>query len=258
MKVCFLYIGTGDYIKFWSGFYESVMKFMYSPENAIFIVFTDSEDFKNKYISSSSVRVVMTKSEVWPFPTLHRFNYFMNAKLDSVDADVFVFCNANLRFVSNFSMCELLAGKSYFATRHPGYDNVSKIKFPLETRSESLAFVNRDLCSEYVCGGFYGGLKLPFLKAIRALDRSVSFDFSNNIIARWHDESHWNAYFNKFRHEFNLLDSDFCRPSDHQLVSNARAIILDKSKVIGVRNKGYLYTVKFYIFKFLKLFRRYL
>jgi histo-blood group ABO system transferase len=63
-----------------------------------------------------------------------------------------------------------------------------------ETNPKSLACVFPHESMVYFAGGFNGGTSYEYLIMSEKLEKNIETDYSNDIIAIWHDESHLNRY----------------------------------------------------------------
>ena len=89
------------------------------------------------------------------------------------------------------------------------------------------------------------------------LDKNIDEDFSKNIIAIWHDESHINNYVQKNREKFNILSPSFCYPQNFDKNIAKKIIVQDKENIISIKHKGLLYNIRFVIVKMLKKILKY-
>lgn len=249
-KIGILYICTGEYSKFWTEFYRSAEKYMLSNEELHYFIFTDDEVLLN--IQDSNIHPIFQTNLVWPYPTLYRFKFFIEQQERLGKMDYLIFCNANLLFLKNINLDDLLIEKPMFATIHPSEYKKTKRKFPYERNKKSLAFVDQDGSElEYVCGGFNGGRSAYFLNMARDLSYNIEQDLNNGIIAIWHDESHFNRYFNLNNNIFSILPSTFAWPKNKSTALHVFISILDKHNHINLNHKGLAYVFKSYILSLL-------
>ena len=96
------------------------------------------------------------------------------------------------------------------ATLHPGFNGGRGTP---ETNPNSLAYVKPDEDMQYFAGGFNGGLSSRFLDMSINLSKNIEKDYSKNIIAVWHDESHMNRYFID-NPPTKILGTEYCTPSN--------------------------------------------
>ena len=252
-KVGILYICTGEYSNFWDNFYQSCEKHFASECERHYFIFTDNTKFLDLKINR--VHPIFQEQMKWPYPTLFRYKIFNQYREHFQDMDYLIFCNANLLFQDSISLYDLFKERYMFAVLHPGYYDKSIDKFPDETNQKSLAYIKRDNSSKYVCGGFNGGTLGKFLSMSKELSENIDEDLSNNIIAIWHDETHFNKYVELNKNIINMLDSGYCFPENtiHRL--KMKIIVLDKDNIISIKHKGVLYILKYFIIKKIKYFK---
>lgn len=249
-KIGVLYICTGKYAAFWDSFYVSAKKNLCTDSELIFYVFTDCEALLN--LQLDDVRFIYKKSEPWPMPTLKRFSTFLSQEKKYLEVDYLLFCNANLIIEQPIITTEIFSDKPYFATVHPGYVGKVPQKFPYEKNIDSLAYIN---CAApyYVCGGFNGGRRDDFLRMCKVLSNNIDEDLKNNIVAIWHDETHFNRFYSERLNLFNALPAKYCHPQGWPIKDDPKITVLNKEFVIGVSNKGAFYSIRYYLSK---LYRR--
>ena len=111
------------------------------------------------------------------------------------------------------------------ATRHPGFINQ---RGSYETNRNSVACVFENEGKYYFAGGFYGGSRKEFIQLLETTCSQIAKDFTKNIIAVWHDESHLNRYF--IDNEPTLiLSPSYCYPENWNLPFHRRLLALDKN-----------------------------
>ena len=197
-KVAILYIALGRYICFWRDFYLSCEKHLCNCQKHYFI-WTDNKNFD--FCKNKNVTVIHANKKGWPWDSLLRFEMFLQKKSDLEQFDYIYFLNANLEFIRNTDLAELVPEKWHCgiaAALHPGrwggkFDGNADA-FPYERRSESTACVPYGCGKHYFCGALNGGESKAFLKMCMVLSENVQTDIKNNINAVVDDESHLNAY----------------------------------------------------------------
>jgi len=249
-KVGILYIATGEYWKFWNDFFESSQKHFLQDCELYYFLFTDNTGLLN--LSSEKIYSNYLEHQKWPYPTLMRYHVFHNHREIFRNMDYLIFCNANLVFLKNIRLEELFLDKPMFATLHPGYFRKSYRFFPYEKNVKSTAYLKRTANSVYVCGGFNGGLTEYFLKMSEILKNNIDQDLKNGIIAKWHDESHFNKYVALNRCDFNILFSSYCYPENMRLNIEKIILVRDKDKVFKIIHKGKWYYFRYNIMKWIR------
>lgn len=227
MKIAVLYIATGRYSIFWPGFLASAERYLVPATAKDYFIFTD----RPKEFSVALDRIIFTQIEdaPWPFPSLFRFDYFEQQAARLVNYDLIVFCNANLIFVDEIAVEEILPtpNEGLFVTLHPGYFRASRRLFPYECiQQASAAFIPAETGSIYVCDGFFGGRPDAFLELTETLSRNIRADFERGITAMWHDESHLNHYI--LGGVPRVLSPKFAWPSGWIRFSPPKIVVLNK------------------------------
>jgi len=272
-KVGILYICTGKYDIFWKDFYLSSEKYFLNEEgeNKIknlekhYFVWTDAEVIFGEK-ENKNIHRIYQENLGWPGNTLMRFDMFLKRRTDLKEMDFIFFFNANCLVIKNISSQEFLPDinreEKLLATLHPGFFNKDREKFTYDENEESLAFIEKDKGKYYFAGGLNGGIGEEFFKACQNMNEKIKKDLSKEIIARFHDESHWNKYLID-REDIKILGPEYLYPEDWHLKLNKeiKIIIRDKEKYIPVfqdrlKNipfiKRYFYIYRLKISKVLK------
>ncbi|RZL52554.1 MAG: glycosyl transferase family 6, partial [Pedobacter sp.] len=225
-----LYICTGKYIMFWKDFYLSCEKnFLLSHEKRYF-VFTDSEEIEFENVPN--VTKIYQKDLGWPYNTLQRFNIFLNGLALIKETQYLFFLNANMRFLKEIKSSILPMKEDLLAVQHPGYWNKKALDFDYERNINSTAYIPYGKGKHYFMGGFNGGKTEAYLELIVTLRNRIETDLANRIIAKWHDESHLNAYLLD-RENIKILSPEYGYPENWEIPFDKSVIILDKDKFGG-------------------------
>lgn len=137
------------------------------------------------------ITIFETEAVQWPFPTLFRYNLFLQKEEILKEYDYIFYCDIDMVF-ANYIGDEIL-GNGLTAAQHPMYALRQNYVAPFEPNPKSSAYVPFN--NTYYAGGFQGGKSADFIKAMKAMRKTIDLDFEkNNYIARWNDESHWNKY----------------------------------------------------------------
>jgi len=241
VEVTFVTIATGRYLEFWKAQVLSAKKFLDNQTPLEFVILTDQvelvEIFKSEFTTNTNWNVVAkyVEHQIWPFPTLYKFRHilryqnFLSGKFVwHLDADM-LFANVNVLKELN----QYLASRKMILVRHPGYFRPNGIKkyrstFPgqilfsetlkmlltekglgsWENDEHSLAYVEKSLRKQYVCGGSWGGTREVILNFSRTISERIDKDYDSGVIARFHDESHINWY--AANYDCELLIPSYC------------------------------------------------
>jgi histo-blood group ABO system transferase len=219
MKIGLLIIATNKYIQFLQPLIESADNhFLKNQEVTYFI-------FSNKDININSNRNIVkidVEHKDWPWMTLGRYKIFSENSNILSSMDYLYYCDVDMKFEGGVGN-EILSER--VATQHPGY--YDRRGTP-ETNPLSLACVFPHEEMQYFAGGFNGGSSQEYLKMANKISENIDIDYSKNIIAVWHDESHMNRYFidNK---PTKILDPSYCYPESWSIPFDRKLLALDKN-----------------------------
>ena len=114
-------------------------------------------------------------------------------------------CDADARFVGEIG--DEILGEGITAIQHPSTasntGDASEISWDLtedfkkgtfEPNPNSLAYITPEEQKKYFCGAIQGGLSKEYLAAMKVIEKNIDDDLGQNIVARYHDETHWNRY----------------------------------------------------------------
>ncbi len=218
-KVGLLIIATNKYTEFIQPLIDSADEFFLSGYDVTYFIFT------NKELDVTSKRNIISIDTIhkdWPWMTLGRYKIFTRNSPMLMDMDYLYYCDVDMKFVSN-------VGDEIFgdlvATQHPGY--YDRRGSP-EQNEKSLAFIPSNLKTQYFAGGFNGGSVDEFLKMSRILSKNIDIDYSNGIVAIWHDESHLNKYFSMIITPSVILSPSYCYTENSNIPFEQKLIALNK------------------------------
>jgi len=219
-KIAILTIATGKYISLFEELKNSIFeKFLPNHEKTIFL-FTDCE-----YKSCDNLKINKITHLPWPLNTLLRFYYF-NTIVDQlkhydiiyyIDSDVVVYNNINEDIFPN-NVDEIVAAQHFweFKCIHP-YDDNKKSTAYVDTTIDGFDPTYCQAC-------FFGAKTDAFIKLLTNLKNNINIDFKNNIIAKWHDESHFNKYI--LNTPTKILPSSYTHPVVIPLDQNPNGVKL--------------------------------
>lgn len=207
MKIAVLNIATGRYIDLFERSKQHISDNFLTSHNVDLFLFTDSDrEFSDDRIN---IKKYFIKKRGYPGDTLFRYHYFLLAEKELLKYDYVYYIDVDMNVVSPVG--EEIFG-DLVATLHPGYYNRSGATF--ENRLESTAYVDPSDTGPYFCGGFQGGSPEFYLNASREISNNINMDGKKNIIALWHDESHWNSFLRKQKPTLTL-NPEFCYPQEN-------------------------------------------
>lgn len=178
-----------------------------------YYVFTDAEKIYGEGLRN--VHKFDLNPQPWPLVTLLRFDTFLSIESELEKCDYLMFSNANMvcnekvYFDDMFPRTE--NDESLFVTIHPGYCEKHIISKPYDRNRKSLAYVPWNCGRDYVIGAMFGGETNAFLRMSKTLKKRIEEDLKNNIIAKWHDESHLNRYIISKR-GVRVISPEYCYP----------------------------------------------
>ncbi len=229
-KVGILYICTGAYDVFFEGFYHTAEKFLLPNSEKHYFVFTESE----KIVSNDNIHKIYQERLGWPKDTLMRFHLFLNIEQQLKDFDYLFFFNANYTFIKSINESEFLPKENdnfLLGQIHPVAYHKKRNEFPYEDNQNSKAYIPPQNGNHYFAGGLIGGRTQDFFALCHTLKNNINTDLENNVIAKWHDESHINWYFSNI--EPKKLHPGYCYPQDWYLPFEQKTLLLDKNKFGG-------------------------
>jgi histo-blood group ABO system transferase len=189
MKICILTIATNKYIQFVERLLDNIEENFLNGHEIQCLLFTDHE-----VETSDNVKVSQIGHKPWPEPALKKYNY-INSELEYLkDFDYLYLFDADIAIVDTVGE-EVL--QDLVGVLHPYKFFEDKKVYPYEKRKQSTAYVADENHNKYYAAAFVGGRSVNFLKMARTISERVEEDERNGIIAKWHDESHLNKYFNE-------------------------------------------------------------
>jgi len=206
-KIALITIATGKYLSFLPELYETASKHFLPGKDVKFVLFTDNIKYAEKITAGHGAKIFYIKHKQWPFVTLKRWHAFSEAErylrdnfgyLYYIDADMVFHDDINDEIIGDL-----------VATKHPGFYNKPRETFIYETRKESTAYVAPEEGEFYFIGAFQGGRTDLYLKAVNEMKKKTDQDLEKDMIAAWHDESHWNRYCARHKPDI-ILSPSYC------------------------------------------------
>lgn len=228
MKIAILYICIGNYSVMWEGFYISAQKYLFLNQEKHFYVFTDSEQICK--LKLPDVTFIKEKNYGWPGNTLYRFNMFCNIKDKLLNYDYIYFFNANAQFITKISD-NILPNKheKLVVAQHFGMQNMDPIFYEYDRNPRSTAYVRwGEEGKDYIQACFIGAEAKAFIEMSELLNNNIKIDEKQNIVARWHDESHINKYI--IDKPYRLLPVSYVYPEVLKLPIKPMILMRDKTK----------------------------
>jgi len=152
---------------------------------------------------TANVKIIPTESVEWPYPTLLRYNLFLQQEEKLKEYDYIFYCDTDMRFVDVIG--DEILGQGLTAAPHPGYAVRKEYYPPYEPNPMSASYIPRPgriiqengkprFKPEYYAGGFQGGKSKVFIEAMKECRALIEKDQAINYIPIWNDETAWNKY----------------------------------------------------------------
>lgn len=167
------------------------------------MVWSDMPNYPETKDVNYGTTIFPIDSVEWPYPTLMRYNYFLEQEEYLNKFDYLFYVDLDMRMI-NLVGDEIL-GDGLTMAQHPMYALRQSFWNPYEPNPESEAYIKQPgrvmevngqkvFQPLYAAGGIQGGTTKTFIPAMKAMKEGISKDLGKNYIARWNDESHWNKY----------------------------------------------------------------
>ena len=232
-KIGLLLIATNKYIDFVQPLITSADKYFMAECDVTYYVFTDHKNINLQ--TSRNVVILDVEHKPFPHSTLMRYGFFHQYNSILSKEDYLYYSDVDMLFVDSIGD-EILGSR--VATRHPGYYDKYGIPAyyaqacgvwnPIEENPNTLACIKPDEKVTYFAGGFNGGTSLEFLKMSEVLFNNITSDLSRGVIAKWHDESHFNRYMLD-NNPSVVLSPSYCYGENMNIPYKKKLIALDKN-----------------------------
>lgn len=191
--VAILYIGTGEYIKLWKGFFLSFEKNFLPDTEKEYYVFTDAKEIFEE--NKLKVHKMYQENLGWPNNALKRYEILLRIEDELRNYQYAFFMNANMYCIRPVYSHEILPEKDELVVvEHLDFVGKNRADFTYERNPCSEAYIPLKEGEVYVYSGVNGGSIDTYLKMLHCLKTRTEEDSRNNITAIWHDESHLNRY----------------------------------------------------------------
>lgn len=203
-----LILATHKYKQFVPQLLEGVKKY-FLPNHKIEVhLFTD--DISIEVEEGGRVNVIKELIVSWRFPeiTTYRYKIFTHKKYPN--CDYLFYIDVDMSIVDTVGD-EILGG--IVATLHPGFYNGGGA---WGDNKESNSYTFPENRTRYYAGGFSGGEKERYWRMMKRLSLLIEDDEKRNILAEWHDETHFNRELSEMK-SFTVLDPSYCMPEPKSL-----------------------------------------
>lgn len=205
-----LLIATNKYSQFVQPLIDSIEKYFLLNHDITIHLFTD------KLFIANTIRCKFKQYSIpsygFPQATLYRYKIFTEHAVFLSDSDYLFYLDVDMKVV-DFVDNEIL-GDRLTAVHHPGFYKSGYGSSNCNPKSN--AFVPKEKQYFYFAGGFQGGETKEYLSLCASLNDRIDEDEKNNVIAEWHDESHFNWYLNVFLYgcSFRKMTPSYCMVED--------------------------------------------
>jgi len=189
MKICILTIATNKYIQFVERLLDDIEENFLNGHEIRCLLFTDQE-----VETSDNIKISKIDHKPWPEPALKKYNYINSEAEYLKNFDYLYLFDADVGIVDEVGE-EVM--QDLVGVLHPYKIMEPKEIYPYEKRKQSTAYVADENHEKYYAAAFVGGKTEKFLEMAKIISNRVELDEKNDIIAKWHDESHLNKYFNE-------------------------------------------------------------
>lgn len=236
-RIAFVTIATNKYMGFVPKLIKSIRKYVQVSDAEIDCFVLTNEVLHTPEVENLGIKTLFVPHLSWPLITLLRYEFFLQYKEVFKDYQFMFYIDADMEVVAPIG--GELVEKPIVATIHPGQYNWPLTQCTFDKHPGSLAHINTvDSRTKYVIGAFQGGATPLYLTIVETLANHIKQDLSKNIIADWHDESHWNAYLQRYVQaspDYNLkdikyLDPGYCYPEGWNLPFTPKIKALDKDQ----------------------------
>ncbi len=199
-------VATGNYTRFVKEFIQSANKNFLPDHNVSYFIFTDQV----LPIEQPNLTVVPWPHKKWPFSTLMRFKAYSGITEQLATMDYVFSCDIDMLFIDKIND-EILG--NLVGAIHPGYYQRDFPTGSLEKNPKSTAYFIPAKNSKYFAGGFYGGNAKNFILLVNWCNNNIIKDLEQDLIAKWHDETHLNKYFSIYPPTLKLSPR-YCYPQE--------------------------------------------
>ena len=230
-SLAIIFIGSGDYVKFFPRFYTSFKKYFLPETKKKFFIFTDRVDF-DYFRNKEDIAVIPIESTGGSFMTLSKFKFIKNIKNKLEDYSHILFADSDM-YASGCTSEEdfFCHDKPLFSVRHPCFLNI-RGQFELNPKS-SASLTEEDNLSTYRQACFWGGKKKELIEMCEEIEKNIEIDLKNKIIAIWLDESHLNKYFIKNIGKVHTHDSSYGYPGGWPILRGYKVkLVHDKGDIL--------------------------
>jgi hypothetical protein len=194
-------IATNNYKQFLPQLLQGLNEYFLTAYQLNVHVFTDLVSSQQNFSDRMKIFFHQIPPYGWPQATLYRFKIMTSIKYTE---DYIFYLDADMK-ICDYVNDEILG--DFVVVRHPGYFNGGWGSKNVDKRST--AYLSPDQWGQYFAGGFSGGSREVYYKAMQSMKERIDEDEKNGVEAEWQDETHLNNYavYNK---PTVILDCSYC------------------------------------------------
>lgn len=242
MKIGIVYLATGAYNQFWKDFHDTCEQYFCVDAEKGYELFTDSPESIGCAMPNVHVRQI--KDLGWIVNTSYKSEYICGIREALEDYDFVFYINSNFLFTSPIYAVEVLPTVSddyLTALSFDHYLGIDVCHYPYDRNPQCLAYIPIGKGKRYYQGGFYGGRTKELLALSDWCREAIARDFSQKVVARFHDESYINRYL--MDKSPKILNDEYALQHIWPYHGSYKAVIRNKEEVLGTQTLGELKDV---------------
>ena len=237
-RIAICNVATGKYVNYVDSIVEECKQNFLRCHDIEFFLFTDSD-----IVESEKFHVHHIDRKGFPGDTLFRYHYMLLKKKELKEFDHIFYMDVDY-VVYKRPDERLFLVDGLVATAH--LHNITEVHRgnhigSPETDPKSTACIGpEDRMTHYFAGGVQGGSSKAFLEMCETVKKNIDIDVENDVMAVYHDESHWNRYLVNHPPQ-SILNQSYIYPEEclegvdkemcHALLrNNIKPIMLPKHK----------------------------
>ena len=225
-RIAVLVAATQKYTVFIPPLMESFERHFLKDCDVEVIVLTDRPD-------QVKARTLHIEHRPWPWVAMHKFHFICQYAQELAGFDYLFMCDADMRVIAPVGR-EILG--DLVGTQHGYLHDRPPEEFFYERNPLSTAYIPLGEGRAYLQTAFFGGRYRNMLEMAANRRDAIEADYANNLVAVWHDESHYNRYV--YDHPDTLiLSPSYCFPEGLDLPFVPRILALDKDHAV-IRSSG--------------------
>ena len=225
-RVAVLISATQRYTALIPAVQESIAQYFLKDCTVELIVLTDLPERVN-------ARTLAIEHRPWPWVAMHKFHSICRYAAELREFDYLFMCDADMRVVAPVGR-EILG--DLVGTQHAYFYDKAPEEFIYERNPESTAFIAPGDGKVYLQTAFFGGRYANMLAMAEDRRDAIEADYAKDLVALWHDESHYNRYVADHPDTL-ILSPSYCYPEGKEFPFEPRILALDKDHAV-IRSTG--------------------